>query len=219
MPIDLPSPSTRIVLEEGEQTCVGSFHYGEMESRPVPGSLAGDHFMIVDGGIDGGQTLGTSKFSQSFPLDRPQRVYLRYPKMVRAGAQTISKSFASLVAALEVERVEDGYRHPAEGLLLEFVDQHTLRCLAQQLFLTGLRASVVADAIHLLGRIPSADLATQKEILRDGFQSPNLEIRDAAAQAAETWGHPGLVSVLRNHQEPVPWLARYIDQVARDLEA
>ena len=47
----------------------------------------------------------------------------------------------------------------------------------------------------------------------------NVEMRDAAVQAIESWGERDLIDVLRTHQEPEPWLREYIQDVIDDLGA
>ncbi len=43
-------------------------------------------------------------------------------------------------------------------------------------------------------------------------------MRDAAVQAAESWGGD-LADILRTHHEPEPWLREYIRDVISDLGA
>ena len=42
-------------------------------------------------------------------------------------------------------------------------------------------------------------------------------MRDAAVQAAESWGDLGMREVLSSHTEAVPWLRAYIEDVVEDL--
>ena len=54
-------------------------------------------------------------------------------------------------------------------------------------------------------------------LVRDGLAMDSVEIRDAAIQAAESWGDSELLDVLRSHSETEPWLQQYILDVIDDL--
>ena len=45
----------------------------------------------------------------------------------------------------------------------------------------------------------------------------DVEIRDAAVQAAESWGGREVVDVLMSHDEPEPWLRECIPEIIDDL--
>ena len=49
----------------------------------------------------------------------------------------------------------------------------------------------------------------------------NVEMRDAAVQAIESWREWDLIDILilRTHSEPEPWLRKYIKDVIDDLGA
>ncbi len=53
--------------------------------------------------------------------------------------------------------------------------------------------------------------------MRDGLAAKDVEIRDAAVQAAESWGGREILDVLKSHQEPERWIRDYIRDVVEDL--
>jgi hypothetical protein len=126
-------------------------------------------------------------------------------------------SIREIVAAIVAEPVEDGMTHPAERLIATFAQRHgsgEVRGIVCELE----KRRLAADFLRLLGRAAPLDAAARSEILRDALQSSDLEVRDAAIQAAESWNDRALAEILRSHREQVPWLADYLRRVAADLE-
>ena len=54
-------------------------------------------------------------------------------------------------------------------------------------------------------------------LVRDGLAKNSVEVRDAAIQAAESWGDSELIEVLKAHSETEPWLRQYLNDVIDDL--
>ena len=128
---------------------------------------------------------------------------------------------AKLRMVFEDEAVEDGMRHPAE----EIIDE-TLRSVRDQPVLDWLRSfctdasqpSFAASVLRCLGRNRSVGGDTWRvSLVGEGLAIDNVEIRDAAVQAAESWGDPDLLEVLKSHSEPEPWLRQYISDIIEDL--
>ena len=126
-----------------------------------------------------------------------------------------------LVASFEENPFEDGMRHSAEGIVVE-----ALRSVHDQRILDWLRdfcrddsqPSFAASVLRCLGRNGSVGTVSWRvELVRDGLTVDNVEIRDAAVQAAESWGDSDTLDVLRSHSEPEPWLQQYIFDVIEDL--
>lgn len=122
--------------------------------------------------------------------------------------------------ALESEPVEDGITHPAEQIIddaLLSLNSHDalswLRGLAIDIEQPGIAASV----LRCLGRRRPATSAWRARIARDALASNDVEMRDAAVQAAEEWGDTEVQDVLRRHTEKVSWLRDYIKDVLEDL--
>ena len=128
---------------------------------------------------------------------------------------------AKLRTSFEVDPVEDGMEHPAEGIIGEAV-----RCEEGERVLGWLRdfctdaaqPSFAASTLRCLGRQDNVGtISWRVGLVCDSLAMDSVEIRDAAVQAIESWGDPDLVEVLRSHVEPEPWLRQYIFDVVGDL--
>lgn len=124
-----------------------------------------------------------------------------------------------LLAKFESEPVEDGFSHAGEGVIERALERH--RAIAQhwiERFLDRQDASFAAAAIKCLGRIKSpGSLEWRLRILDTALAHTSVEVRDAAAQAAELWDEPQASEVLLKHVHREPWLRDYVAHVIRDL--
>ena len=126
-----------------------------------------------------------------------------------------------LHAAFETEPLEDGMHHKAEDIIEQALqpgeDQRILEWL--RAFSLDIEQPVfAASVLRCLGR--QEHLGTRKwrsELVRDALVLDDVEIRDAAVQAAELWGDPEILPVLKSHSEPEQWLRDYISDVIDDL--
>lgn len=127
-----------------------------------------------------------------------------------------------LCAAFNAAPLEDGIDHPAESILQEALRSpansppaaETLR----ELCLSPERPAFGASILRCLGRLPDASTPEwRKQLVRDALNADNPEVRDAALQAAESWGGDGMAAVLREHDEPDAFLRQYQRQVAASL--
>ena len=127
-----------------------------------------------------------------------------------------------LRATFEADPLEDGMNHPAEQILSK-----ALRSTEDKRVLDWLRAfsldaaypSFAASVLRCLGRQTHPGTGSWRAgLVRDGLTMDDVEIRDAAVQAAELWGDPDMRSVLESHSEPEPWLRNYIRDVIDDLD-
>ena len=126
-----------------------------------------------------------------------------------------------LWTAFAADPLEDGMSHPAEEIIGE-----ALRSTEDNLVLDWFRTfsldaekpSFAASVLRCLGRQMSlgTDL-WRTELVKDGLDMDDVEIRDAAVQAAESWGDRSLVDVMKAHSEAEPWLREYIEDVISDL--
>lgn len=133
-----------------------------------------------------------------------------------------SRLTRDLWAAFEDAPLEDGMDHPADEIIgnalrTKRYKKIVLQCL-RSLSLDVEHASFAASVLRCLGRqVRPGTTSWRAELVRDALVSGDVEIRDAAAQAAESWGDQDIIEVLISHQEPVPWLRDYIREVADDL--
>jgi hypothetical protein len=128
------------------------------------------------------------------------------------------RAFRALANSVDAEAVEDGIIHPAEQQLAAFVGQHGGHYLREMLFRSGANAGRTAAFLRLLGRIRGLDNESRRWLVQQGLTSRDVEVRDAAVQAAELWGDRVLAAILNAHHEPIRWLASYVSRVASDLE-
>lgn len=124
---------------------------------------------------------------------------------------------ADLWAAFEADPLEDCINHPAEKIIEEALrGQDEFPVLEWFRAFSHDAAHFAASVLRCLGRQASAGTASWRaDLVREGLAANSVEIRDAAAQAAESWG--GMRAVLEAHFEPVPWLRDYIRGIIDDL--
>ena len=143
----------------------------------------------------------------------------------------ISRNFdgleADLKASFRNEPVEDGFTHAAEDILASALSETPGEPTLEWIHWFSMDTSRPADASSTLRCLARLDeevpLAWREKFVRDGLGSADLEIRDAAVQAAESWADHVIVVVLKAHLEAQPneehWLAEYIEDVISDLSS
>jgi hypothetical protein len=125
-----------------------------------------------------------------------------------------------LRAMLEADPIEDGYSHTAEATLKKVIRDfgyHAGDWLTDMLSTNCWNPSLRAGLLRLLSRQKPLTKEWRLRVVQIGLLSPNLELRDAAVQAAESWEDEGVDLLLHNHIESCTWLADYISRVIRDL--
>ena len=129
---------------------------------------------------------------------------------------------AALKATFEAEPLEDGIDHPAEqiiGQALQSVETfHILACL-EALSVDAEHPGFSASVLRCLSRLRPGTSAWRAGVVRTALGVDDVEMRDAALQAAESWGGADIRDVLLGHVEAVPWLRAYIQDVVDDLRA
>ena len=124
--------------------------------------------------------------------------------------------------AFEAEPLEDGMDHPAERLLAENLNQDSsprILVWISEWCTDTANATFAASVFQCLARQPRPGTASWRtELVQSGLAAPHVEIRDAAAKAADSWRDSELLSILERHMEPVPWLADFIRDVVTDWD-
>ena len=127
----------------------------------------------------------------------------------------------ALWASFETEPVEDGMDHTAETIIADAYrsgDSQRVLAWLKSFCINPSQPSFAASVLRCMGRIN--DLGTvpwRVGVIRESLAIDNVEIRDAAIQAAELWSDTAMIDVLTSHSEPQPWLRQYILDVADDL--
>ncbi len=122
--------------------------------------------------------------------------------------------------AFEAEPLEDGIDHSAEQIIddaLQAVHGRSILVWLGALSVDVERPSLAASTLRCLGRRRLGTTPWRVEIVRSALTADDVEMRDAAVQAAESWGDLGMREVLSSHTEAVPWLRAYIEDVVEDL--
>lgn len=143
-------------------------------------------------------------------------------------AASADERFAILLARLravfDADPVEDGVSHAAEEILNEAIHStpHAAATMDRLLHLIDGPANpgLAASALRCLGRLDSPGTTEwRRKLVEAALRHSNVELRDAAIQAAETWAEPQLVPTLRAHEEPEPWLREYLQDVIDDISS
>lgn len=161
--------------------------------------------------------LGSALVPVPMGLPSQVRVAAQRPDATMLAARR-THSAAALFAAINEEPVEDGVVHRAEAVLAAHVEEFGATALVEHACGSSTPARS-ASLLRLLSRVSRLDAEQRHAIVRRGLASANVEIRDAAVQAAETWEDTALAELLRHHREPVAWLSEYARRVASDLES
>ncbi len=126
-----------------------------------------------------------------------------------------------LQATFEAEQLEDGMDHPAEriiGEVLESTEDQYIFDLFSAFSLDEAHPSFAASVLRCLGRqVHPRTVVWRTDLVRNALRMNNIEIRDAAVQAAELWGDDEMRNILEQHFEPELWLRDYISDVLAEL--
>ena len=128
---------------------------------------------------------------------------------------------AKLQASFEENPVEDGMEHSAEVIIagaLAAARGSQVLSWFREFCADASQPSFAASVLRCLGRCERVGTVTWRVgLVRDGLAMNDVEIRDAAVQAAESWGGSEMLELLRAHDEPEPWLRQYVSDVIEDL--
>lgn len=128
-----------------------------------------------------------------------------------------------LYASFEAEPIEDGMQHPAEEVIDNAIRSRGSDRVFDWLYkacFDAERPSFSASVLRCLGRqIHLGTESWRTKLVQKALTMEDVEIRDAALQAAESWGSLGLRDILKDrvHTEPLPWLRNYMQDVIEDL--
>lgn len=152
-----------------------------------------------------------------------------FPLMVdRAALQRVDYSVPERVQierrlwnAFDTEPLEDGIAHPAEQIIERFVrSANDASGWLAELALDETSPAFAASVLRCLSRVAGVGSANWRaNVVREALASSDVQMRDAALQAAEEWGGPAMCPILRAHvsSEPVAWLRAAAEDVIEDL--
>jgi|GEM_PF-5396911 len=127
----------------------------------------------------------------------------------------------TIITSLENEPLEDGFCHPAEELLAALLERRPKETIGEikSLLKTG-NPSIAADLLRCIGRLDIKLCRGQwQEIVEIALGHSDIDVRDAAVQAIETWEAIEAEGILGRwaKKEKVSWLRDYMDGVLTDL--
>ena len=127
--------------------------------------------------------------------------------------------YNDLRRVFDQEPFENGVWHLSEQLICDALDHdyRSLEWLAE--FCTDEADPIFAGSVlKCLGRQTNPGTSSWRGgVIRRALSSDDIEMRDAAVQAAESWGGQELAVVLKSHHEPEEWIREYIQDVIDDL--
>ena len=123
---------------------------------------------------------------------------------------------------LETEPLEDGMAHQAEDTLLRTIGrigEPTVLDTVEESLADENNPVLAAALIICLSGLdqPVGTPEWRAHPVAQAPRSKNLQIRDAAVQAAEHWQDPGLLTVLRQHHDDFAYMNQYVRGVIQDL--
>lgn len=130
---------------------------------------------------------------------------------------------AKLRAAFQTSPLEDGFYHPSQLIIKEALyslDGYPILDWLKAFSVDATRPDFAASVLCCLGRQQRpGTVAWRVEVVREALSMDAVEIRDAAAQAADSWGDPEMREILQKHTDPVPWLQEYVLNILKDIQS
>ena len=202
-------------LVEGQESLAISFDAASLQAELV--QLVRDLYFqwaTVD-------WTGALRGAQLFPVLVDTSFFSQAALDASVAAQEKVRLAQLLRAAFETEPLEDGMDHPAEkiiGTALRSPEDRQVLDWFKGFCLDAKHPNFSASVLRCLGRqICPGTGSWRVELVRDALAMKDVEIRDAAVQAAEYWGGRDIRSVLEAHIEPFQWLRNYVRDVIEDL--
>ena len=179
------------------------------ESQPLATSLSG--MKLQEWLLELERTLSTR-----LPVHRPSA------DDPAGQSQRREELAAKLWTAFQASPVEDGIDHPGEVAIreaLQSMDGYPVLEWLKMFSVDTAHPQFAASVLSCLGRQQCLGTARWRmEVVRKALSTDAVEIRDAAAQAAESWGGPEMRDVLQEHNDPLPWLQGYILDIINDIQ-
>ena len=128
-----------------------------------------------------------------------------------------------LYSSFESEPLEDGIDHPAEDIIgntIQSTGHDRVFDWLYRICIDTEHPTFSASVLRCLGRqILPGTVLWRSELVRKALEIDDVQIRDAALQAAEFWGGLELQIVLKTkvQTEPIHWLRNYMQDVIEDL--
>ena len=186
-------------------------------SKPITPEMSLGRFSSTRTHFDKIGSLSQQQSPTSINYLQPQQ-----PRVIEAASiSPVSRAIATqLVSILVVEPVEAGYDHPAEDVIkkLNATSPLDLEIALDHLISgDGTSHAIKFDLLIMIGRTSPISDEWRAGIISKALASENIDIRDAALQAAEQLMDSSLIPILTAHEEPINWLNRYQKTVISSL--
>lgn len=124
--------------------------------------------------------------------------------------------------ALDAEPLEAGRDHRAESILADALEEPVPSVTLDELRTSCAsdRAPVgAADLLRCLARLSEPGTEHWRaDLIRDALKAEEVEVRDAALEAAEAWKSRSMLGVLQSHVDPDPELGGEVREIVREWE-
>ncbi len=157
---------------------------------------------------------GSAPFQELFPgASREMRLNqerIFYHVLPQTHDDSWAKWEYRLHLAFDTELLEDGFDHPADGVIEQALCGPNSKVALSAFRAFSLDSNLPAFAASVLqclsrNRCPG-DSSWRVSLIEDALMIDVFQIREAALNVAITWGDPELATVLATHNEPIPWL-------------
>lgn len=134
----------------------------------------------------------------------------------------IRKLEVDIMHEVENQGFEDGFEHPAEDLVRQYMDHYPslAKRWLQQTFLRNYRSpEIIVAILKTITHFNLSQIDPECKILSVAALShKNAEVREAAISVFDAWGTPDAIDYLENYNENKPWLTHYRDKVLQQLK-
>lgn len=134
-----------------------------------------------------------------------------------AGRERLERALRN---AFDADPVEDGVSHPAEQIAAAAVGDSSALDWLSRLVLDAESPTFAASTLRCLGRLSDVGTAAWRvSLVRGALSEEDVQVRDAALQAAESWGGVDMQRALaeRLQFERVDWLRDAMQDVVESL--
>ena len=127
----------------------------------------------------------------------------------------------TVLSLLNEESIEDRILHPADNYIEEELksgsDVRELYSWCSENLESG--APHLAEVLHCISRLEKKITGKDgKQLMLSALKNSNLDVREAAICAFESWGGHDSISALKQYveSEPIDWLRNYANKVIED---
>lgn len=164
-----------------------------------------------------------SRVSEQFPVLLDTSIFRHQEELVQANLSNDQNRLLHMLrTSFDENPTEDGIDHPAEDIIvnaIHFSHADLVFSWLKSFSLDAEHPSYAASILRCLGRLKNpGKVSWRVDLIRKALAMEDVEIRDAAVQAAECWGGEDILKALKAHSEPLPWLQDYVRDVIEDLE-